>query len=453
MRRIEMDTGYTPRPAFIPYHESNKRFSVTVAHRRAGKTVARLNRLIKEAFFCQKPDPRFGYIAPFYVQAKDIAWNYLKHYTAPLAPVGVKYNESELSINFGHNNAIIRLYGGENAERMRGLYFDGIAPDEAQGMSSSMLRTVILPCLADRQGWLDLSGTPKGWKNLLGEVVKEAQKHPNDWFLQILKASETGILPAGELALQRRLMSDNEYEQEYECSFDAAITGAIYGKEMAAMLAEGRIRQGLYDPSLPVFTAWDLGRSDKTVIWWWQRVGLEVRLIDFTQASLEYAPFWAETLYKRQLKWGYKYEFHYMPHDARNKTLTGGEFSFMQQMQREMAALGVKGMIRIVEATSETNQTNALSWVMKNMYIDSQCEIGIQCLREYRYKWNEDLQTFSDKPRKDDTKHAADAAEIIGQVLRTEFKEASPPAPKFLEHMTLNELFEADALDNTNRRL
>lgn len=84
-------------------------------------------------------------------------------------------------------------------------------------------------------------------ENLLGEVVKVAQQNPNDWFLQILKASETGILPASELALQRRLMSDNEYDQEYECSFDAAITGAVYGKEMAAMLAEGRIRPGLYD--------------------------------------------------------------------------------------------------------------------------------------------------------------------------------------------------------------
>lgn len=453
MREVKIKIPYTARDAFKPYHQNTKRFSVTVAHRRAGKTVARLNRIIEAAIKCEKLNPRFGYIAPFYVQAKEIAWNYLKHYTAPFVPYGIKYHESDLSIVFPHNNATIRLYGGENAERMRGLYFDGIAPDEAQGMSSTMLRTVILPCLADRQGWLDLSGTPKGWKNLLGEVVKVAQQNPNDWFLQILKASETGILPASELALQRRLMSDNEYDQEYECSFDAAITGAVYGKEMSTMLAEGRIRPGLYDSNHPVYTAWDLGRSDKTVIWWWQRVGLEVRLIDFTQASFEYAPYWAERLLERRQLYGFKYAHHYMPHDARNKTLTGGEFSFLQQMQKEMKALGVAGTIRIVEATSEINQHNALSWLMRNMLIDSKCEIGIQCLREYRYKWNEDLQMFGKEPRRDETKHAADAAEIIGQVLRTEFKEASPPAPKFFENMTFNELFEAESLNNSNRRL
>jgi len=184
---------YKPRAAFIPYHKNQKRFSVTVAHRRCGKTVARLNRIIREAINCNKLNPRFGYICPFYVQAKEIAWQYLKHYTAPLAPLGVKYHEADLCITFGHNNATIRLYGAENAERMRGLYFDGIAPDEAQGISSVTLRTVILPCLADRQGWLDISGTPKGWNNLLGEVVKIAQASPDEWFLQILKASETGM--------------------------------------------------------------------------------------------------------------------------------------------------------------------------------------------------------------------------------------------------------------------
>jgi len=435
---------YKPRDAFKPYHANTKRFAVTVAHRRAGKTVARLNRIIRSAVESTNLNPRFGYIAPFYVQAKEIAWAYLKHYTAPLAPLGVKYHESDLSITFGHNNATIRLYGAENAERMRGLYFDGIAPDEAQGMSAAMLRTVILPCLADRRGWLDLSGTPKGWKNLLGEVVKVAQDNPDEWFLQILKASETGILPQSELDMQRKLMSDNEYDQEYECSFDAAITGAVYGKEMALMQSEGRIKPNLYDPSLPVFTAWDIGNSDKTAIWFWQRVGMEVRLIDFTQASFVYAPEWAQCLKDRAAEYGYKYKEHFLPHDAASKLQAAGGKSFVELLHKE----GITHT-RIVAATTEMNQHNALAWIMKTMFIDSKCDVGIQCLREFRYKWNEDLQMYGKEPRRDENKHAADAAEIIGQVLRKEVQQESAPKPKFLEDMSLNDLFEAESASDS----
>lgn len=396
--------------------------------------MARLNRLIRAAVEAKSLNPRFGYIAPFYVQAKEIAWAYLKHYTAPLAPLGMKYHEADLCITFGHNNATIRLYGAENAERMRGLYFDGIAPDEAQGMSSAMLRTVILPCLADRQGWLDLSGTPKGWKNLLGEVVKVAQDSPDEWFLQILKASETGILPQSELDLQRKLMSDNEYAQEYECSFDAAITGAVYGKEMEAIQQAGRIRSGLYDPSLPVHTAWDLGWSDKVAIWFWQRVGMEVRLIDFYQASFESVEHYVGMLAER----GYRYGEHYLPHDAANKVLAAGGKSVVEQLHKA----GVK--TRVVAATTQMNQIEALRWVMRNMWIDSKCEVGIQCLREYRFKWIEDLQRYSDEPRHDGNSHAADACEIIGQVLRKSVEPEKPSKPRFLHETTANEVFWPD---------
>lgn len=431
---------YKPREAFKPYHANKKRFSCSVCHRRAGKTVARLNRLIKDAVRCEKLNPRFGYLSPYYVQSKEIAWLYLKHYVGTLGPLGVKINESELSITFGHNNAVIKLYGAENAERIRGTYFDGLVVDEAQGISGAVLRTIILPALSDRQGWLDISGTPKGWKNLLGEIVKIAQQYPDEWFLQILKADESGILPEDELRLQRRLMSDNEYEQEYLCSFDAAITGAVYGKEMAELQQSGRIISDLYDKTLPVYTAWDLGNSDKTAIWFWQRVGMEVRLIDFTQASFEYAPYWAQLLRDRAKDCGYVYKEHYLPHDAVNKFQTAGGQSFIMQIHAE----GFRNT-RIVAATTEVNQQNALSWVLKRTFIDNKCDVGISCLREYRYKWNEDLQMYGTEPRRDENKHAADAAEIIGQVLRAEVQSEQVEKPKFLEQMTANDLFWGDS--------
>lgn len=436
---------YTPRNAFKPYHANKKRFSVTVAHRRAGKTVARLNRLIREAVESTKLNPRFGYVAPYYVQAKEIAWQYLKYYTAPLTPLGVKYHEADLSITFGHNNATIRLYGAENAERMRGLYFDGIAPDEAQGIGAATLRTIVLPCLADRAGWLDLSGTPRGWENLLGEVVKIAQERPEEWFLQILKASETGILSADELAMQRRLMSENEYAQEYECSFDAAITGAVYGHQIAKMEAEGRIKTDIWTDS-KVNTAWDLGYDDSTAIWFWQYVGGEIRIVDCYENAGQPISHYCDILRER----GYSYGKHYVPHDAANKLLAAGGRSIVQQ------AYDLGFMMYVVAATSQQNQIEALRVSMDRMWIDPvKCKDGLAAMKQYQFEFDQDKKTFRSKPKHDWSSHYADALEIVGQVWRAELQQEEPKKPRFLHEATANEVFWENTSQgsNSNRRI
>lgn len=389
---------------------------------------------------CTKLNPRFGYLAPYYVQAKEIAWQYLKHYTAPLAPLGVKYHEADLSITLGHNNAVIRLYGAENAERMRGLYFDGIAPDEAQGISSATLRTVILPCLADRQGWLDISGTPRGWENLLGEVVKIAKENPDEWFLQILKASETGILPDSELAMQKRLMSDNEYQQEFECSFDAAITGAVYGQWMVDCENAGRFKTGIYDESLPVNTAWDLGFDDATAIWFWQLSGSEIRLIDYYENNGRDIVHYCDEI---KLK-PYTYGKHYVPHDAANKSLAAGGRSIYQQMQEQ----GLKG-IEIVPATSQQNGIEAARKTLDICWFDDvACKEGIKALKNYQFEWDDDKKTFRSKPRHDWTSHASDAFEIIGQAWRKQVLEVIQP-PKF---RTANNATFKDLLEHSRKQ-
>jgi hypothetical protein len=191
---ITVTIPYKPREAFLPYHANTKRYAVTVAHRRAGKTVARLNKIIKEAITGPN-DGRYGYLCPTYTQAKDIAWNYLKHYTSPLLEHGGTKNESELSVTLP-NGAIIRLYGAESYDRMRGLYFNGVALDEAQDIPSVALTQVILPALADKQGWLDAAGTPKGRAGLLYQLKVMAEQNPDEWYFQELKASQTEILPA-----------------------------------------------------------------------------------------------------------------------------------------------------------------------------------------------------------------------------------------------------------------
>jgi phage terminase large subunit len=395
-RLVEID--YAPREAFKPYHASEKRYSLTVAHRRAGKTVARINKLIQKAAICEKPNPRFGYLAPYYVQAKDIAWNYLKAYASPIIQLGGKApNESELSICFPHNGAQIRLYGAENIERLRGLYFDGLAGDEAQDIAPSALTSVILPALSDRQGWLDLSGTPKGWANLLGQTYKRAQDDP-EWFVQVLKASQTGLIPADELERLRRSMPENEYMQEFECSFDAAITGAYYASELQKAEAEGRITSVPHDPMLQVHTAWDLGVADSMSIWFLQSVGRELRVIDYLEASGHGLDYYAAQLRAKP----YNYGKHYGPHDIMVRELGSGKSRW------EIAkSLGVT--FTVVKQMAVIDGINAVRMTLPRCYFDAKkCAVGIDALRQYREKVDE-KRGIALGPLHDWTSHAADS--------------------------------------------
>lgn len=386
---------YAPRTAFRTYHDSPKRYGVTIAHRRAGKTVARINKLIQKAALCTKESPRFGYLAPTFVQAKDIAWLYLKHYCAPITAMGGKVNESELSIVFPHNGATIRLYGAENAERMRGLYFDGIAIDEAQGIASTVLTQIVLPALADRGGWLDVSGTPKGWGNLLGQVFKLSQTD-DEWFSQVLKASETQILPANELGRLKQMMPANEYDQEMECSFEAAITGAYFAKELKE--AEARITAVPHDPMLKTNTAWDLGIADSMTIWFYQAVGRELRVIDYYEAS----GYGLDHYVKHLASKPYLYGKHYGPHDIQVRELGTGKSRW------EVAkSLGVT--FTVVKDIGIEDGINAARMTIPRMWFDkAKCATGIDALRQYREKIDEKRQV-SMGPLHDWTSHAADA--------------------------------------------
>lgn len=431
---------YKPREAFVPYHETTKRFSLTVAHRRAGKTVARINKLIKKAVECDKLNPRFGYLAPYYVQAKDIAWVYLKHYCAPLIDLGGKVNESELTVTLPHNNAIIKLYGAENAERMRGLYFDGIVPDEAQGIPKNVLTQIILPALADRQGWLDVSGTPKGWDNLLGELLLLARDNPDEWFLQVLKASDTGIIAADELVRQKALMPENEFAQEFECDFDAAITGAVYGKWIAHLTEKNRLQENIYFDTLPVNTAWDLGFDDSTAIWFWQVAGKEIRVIDYYEANGQDIEHYCDILRTKALNYGK----HYVPHDAANKLLAAGGRSIVQQAYGH----GVK--MHVIPATSQMNGIEAARKVLENTWFNPvTCKAGLAALKAYQFEFDDDKKTFRSVPRHDWSSHASDAFEIIGQVMRNQIMPEDKPKPRFLEQMTANEVFWPKTPNNT----
>lgn len=400
---------YAPRKAFAGYHRSTKRNALTVAHRRAGKTVARLNKIVRAAI-TGPADGRYGYLCPTYTQAKDIAWNYLKHYTAPLLEHGGGKNESELSITLP-NGAIIRLYGAESYDRMRGLYFDGVALDEAQDIPPAALTQVILPALADRGGWLDAAGTPKGRAGLLYQLRQMALADPDNWFLQELKASQTGILPGAELDRLRQMMPANEYEQEMECSFDAALTGAYYAKELSA--AADRITSVPWEPALPVNTAWDLGMSDSTSIVFWQQTrGGEIRIIDYYEASGHGLDHYVKALRDKP----YTYGKHFVPHDIQVRELGTGK-SRLEVAQ----SLGIR--FDLAPKLSVEDGIGAVRMMLPKCWFDARkTESLIEALRLYQEK-RDVKRDISLGPLHDWTSHAADCMRYMAVSIK-----APPPA-------------------------
>ena len=252
---------YAPRQQFVPFHERHERFAALVCHRRAGKTVASVNDLIRGAATCNRPNPRFAYIAPFYKQAKDIAWTYLKQGIGPLRQYGAETSEGELKVTLP-NNGLVKLYGADNPDSLRGVYFDGIVLDEPAQMDPTLWPEIIRPALADREGWAVFVGTPKG-RNSFYELWRQAQKSP-DWFKMLLKASESGLLPAAELIAAREMMTEQQYRQEFECSFhEPDVAQYILNEEVDAAIERTRPLD-----TAPVVFGLDVARfgDDRTVL-------------------------------------------------------------------------------------------------------------------------------------------------------------------------------------------
>ena len=282
MERRDFVIDYAPREQFAAFHERQGRFACIVTHRRAGKTVACVHDLQRGALSCEKVRPRFAYLAPFLKQSKAVAWDYLRAGIAPLRTLGTTANETELRVDYP-GGAQVRLYGADNPDALRGIYLDGVVLDEFADMDPRVWSEIIRPALADRQGWAVFIGTPKG-RNSFFELWRRSQTEA-DWFSLMLKASETGLIPESELALARRDLSEEQYAQEFECSFDAAVVGSYYGKLMLRTEQDGRIAGVPYDPAALVWTAWDLGIRDATAIWFAQVAGREIRIIDYYEAS------------------------------------------------------------------------------------------------------------------------------------------------------------------------
>lgn len=429
MTTVTLD--YDPRKAFVEFHNRESRFSSLVCHRRAGKTVACIADLVAKALHTKKKNARYAYVAPFYRQAKDVAWTYLKENTEQIA---TKTREADLRVELP-NGAWITLYGADNPDALRGLYFDGVILDEFGDCRPALWAEVILPCLLDRKGWAVFIGTPKGKNHFY--LMNERSKKEASWFHMTLKASESGLLDPGDLKEIRGQMTEDQYMQEMECSFDAAVQGTYYASQISELEAGGHMAVHPWDPSQDVFVASDLGFTDSTAMWFWQLSPDGVRIIDYEEHDGKSLPFYFELLNEK----GYSYDTVWLPHDAKAKSLQTGRSTIEQFLEAKFPC-------KITPKLAVQHGIDAARKVLPLCHFDKvNCYDGVEALRAYRRSFNEVTKQYGKSPVHDWASNGADAFRYLAlvtqehlQVAKKEVKVQEPilKTPEY----TLKELFE-----------
>jgi phage terminase large subunit len=407
---------YSPRKLQEELHDKVKRFSVLVMHRRFGKTVFAINHMIRHLLtVADHARPQGAYIAPTYGQAKRIAWEYFKDYARP---IGARFNETELKITFP-TGAVLYLYGAENPDAIRGNYFHIVVLDEYGDMHPRLYAEVVRPALSDYRGHALWIGTPKGanqFKKIFDVAAREMRAGNEDWFCDVKRASETGIIDAAELEEARRVMSSAEYEQEFECSWSAAIRGAYYAERMDKLRELGRIARLPHEPNLPVYTGWDLGMSDSTAIWFAQVFRGEYRLIDYYEASGEGLRHFVNVLKDKE----YIYERHFFPHDVMVRELSTGA-----SRQEVLAGFGVKATA--LPRLPVQDGIEAVRGILPNCWFDDGDWVsrGVEAVSHYHREWDDRRGDYRDRPVHDWSSHAADALRTLAIGLTRDFQRSS----------------------------
>lgn len=414
--QITLPNNWAPREYQKPlwrYLSRGGKRAVAKWHRRAGKDEVFLHHT---ACAAHERVGNYWYLLPEYAQARKSMWDSVNPKTgrrrideAFPKEIRRRYSEQEMMIGF-HNGSTFQLVGSDNYNSLVGSPPVGLVFSE-YALSNPAAWAYLMPILEENGGWAGFNGTPRG-KNHYYNLCRTAAKTPG-WFFQDLTASETGVFTDEQLEAILKQLQDIHgdsfgkalYDQEYFGSFEAAIPGAVWADCLDKAQLSGRIRSVPFDPAVEVHTAWDLGRTDATAIWFYQHVGTEIHVIGYHESSLKDIPYYADFLKAWAKERGAKYGTHWLPHDARARTLAAGGKSIQQQMMdHKVGRIAIAKRLDHVEGIQAARATFPFCW-----FDDEACADGLEVLRSYHYEWDEERRIFSNMPAHDWASHGASA--------------------------------------------
>lgn len=430
MAEIELPNNWMPRPYQMPFWramESGCKRAIPIWHRRAGKDDAVLHWTATAA---HERKGVYWHMLPQANQARKAVWDAINPHTGkkrideafPLA-LRSSTRSQDMAIEF-KCGSMWQLVGSDNFNSLVGSPPIGIVFSE-WALADPAAWAYLSPILEENGGWAVFITTPRG-KNHAYRMLQNARGNPDEWFSEVLTVDDTGILSTERYEAIRRdriaefgeVFGNAMCEQEYRCSFEAAVLGAYFSKEMADAEREGRICDLEIDPDLPVHTAWDLGVDDSTAIWFFQIYADGLNFVDYYESSGVGVDHYAQELDARN----YLYKRYFVPHDAKVKEWGTGR-TRVEAMQK----LGMNP--ELVPAHSLADGIEAARRTIPRCRFDrKRCERGIDALTQYHAKYDEATRTLAQKPMHDWSSHGADAfryAAIAWQELR-----AAPPPKK-----------------------
>jgi len=375
---------------------------VAVVHRRAGKSTALIWRGLRKAILSKLKGARVVHLLPYGVQwHRTGLWDDLVRATEAIP--GAEVRRSEMVVRLP-NGAVYQCGGCDNPDVWRGGGAIEVMIDEFDDTSPVLVPLVIEPMLSTTDGVLIRSGTPKG-RGLLQAAFDHAKTAPG-YSSYLLDYTATGALSDRAIEMLKRELLPEEFAQELCVSFEAPNSGSYYGKLMNEAEHSGRITSVPYDPSLPVWTSWDLGVSDSTAIWFAQLTySGEFRFIDYIEDSGAGLTHYTDQIRMKPYR---EYAMHLLPHDAAVKELGSG-----LSRTEVLTGLGLQPW-RIVRQHSVADGINAVRMVLPRAWFDAErCAKGINALRHYRREWNEAAQTWRASPVHDHASHGADSARYM----------------------------------------
>lgn len=425
-----IEIPYKPREQMQAYHETSLRWRCLVFHRRFGKTTGKINDFIRNATTDPKiladkrglkyteqmlsewrSTPRlFGYFAPYYSQAKSIAWDILKYYSSFIP--GIEINESELRIDYPGKGRI-RLFGADNPQSFRGFKWWETAFDEYSQTDPSLFDEVIAPGCLDTLAPATFMGTIIGKNHLY--KMHELHKDDPKWFCRYVKASESGVIAPEILEAEReRYVAEGKeakFLQEFELEPMAAIEGAYLTKQLMDARAEGRIGLVPHEDWLTVDTYWDLGWDDTLFIIFVQNFGMERRIIDCMYVHGGDYPSVVKVLNERP----YRYGTHFIPHDGKVHAPETGvqRVTTLNNLLRDP-------VVTLPRPKSKEDKIDAARWAFPKLRIDAiKCEYLISCLENYVQDFDAETGTWKNEPKHNWASHGFDTVAYLSLNVRS----------------------------------
>jgi len=430
-------------------------------HRRAGKDSCSINGL---AIASQLRTGTYWHLLPTLNQGRKVVWNGVDssgrriiHQAFPKELIEVS-NENEMNLRL-KGGSYYQVVGSDNYNSLVGSNPIGVIFSE-WALSDPAAWDFVRPILLENKGFAAFITTPRG-KNHAYKQWKQARKPGSNWFTSSKTIRDTfrnngeRIITEEDIQSERdEGVADEIIEQEYYCSWEGINFGSIFGRQLGKCENQQIDYDEPFIPDLPVFSAWDLGHSDATAIWFYQIVNGEVHIVHFLEGTGRDADDWLDELETLPYALGTPA----LPHDAKNKT-----FATKLSARERFIARGLTPYI--VPNMSVAMGIQAARALIPSVWFNTASkavEKGLEHLEAYHYEWDEEAKVFSTTPEHDEHSHPADAFRMLAlsknvteQCNKT--RKTTATGPKYFNTplgraLNLENLF-ADRANRNNRRV